>query len=177
MLLETKRLILRTWKKEDAKEVFELAKDVHVGPPCGWQPHKSLQESKAVLRDILINDYTFAIVLKETEAIIGNISLMPCWESRFAQNEKQREIGFWLGYPYWGKGYMTEACVRLIEYGWNELNLDKIWCAHNLENYNSMRVQQKSGFHFHHEDSYYAREMDKQIYVKVNCIENNNERG
>lgn len=170
MMLETERLILRPWKKEDGERVYELAKDPHVGPPCGWTPHKHLKESKAILRDVLINDYTFAIVLKETEMVIGNISLMPYCESRFAENENHGEIGFWLGYPYWGNGYMAEACTCLITYGFQEKELEKIWCTHNLDNHNSMRVQQKSGFVFHHEDSYYSRELDKQISVMVNCI-------
>ena len=170
MVLETERLILRPWKNEDAERVYVLAKDVHVGPPCGWTPHRDLKESRAVLRDILMNDYTFAVLLKENQRVIGNISLMPYSESRFAKNEKQAEIGFWLGYSYWGNGYMTEACKKLIEYGFEECGLECIWCAHNLENHNSMRVQQKSGFVFHHEDYYYSKELDKQISMKVNCI-------
>lgn len=174
MILETERLILRPWKKDDLEQLFELAKDPHVGPPCGWNPHESLKESRAVLRDILINDYTFALVQKETGLVIGNISLMPYSESRFPKNENQGEIGFWLGYPYWGNGYMTEACIRLIDYGFQEKGLEEIWCAHNLDNHNSMRVQQKSHFVFHHEDSYYAKELDARIYVKVNSIKREN---
>lgn len=170
MVLETKRLILRTWKKEDINELHELAKAPQVGPPCGWEPHKSLRESKAVLRDILMNDYTYAIVSKQTGQIIGNISLMPYSESRFARNENQAEIGFWLGHPYWGQGYMTEACMQIIKYGFEVLHLEKIWCAHDLQNYNSMRVQEKSGFAFHHEET--ISEKEKKILLKVNCIDN-----
>ena len=170
MVLETKRLILRPWKKEDGDRLYELARDAHVGPPCGWNPHKNLRESKAVLRDILMNDYTYAICQKDTGELIGNISLMPYSESRYAQNEKQAEIGFWLGYPYWGKGYMTEACQRLIVFGLEEEGLECIWCAHNLDNLGSARVQQKSGFVFHHEDAYRSRELKQAVHVKVNCI-------
>lgn len=172
MILETERFILRPWEKEDAAAVYELAKDPNVGPPCGWTPHKSLQESKAVLRDILMNDYTFAIVAKDTKQVIGNISIMPYSESRFARSDNQAEIGFWLGYPYWGQGYMTEACKKMIEYGFNELKLDIIWCGHESGNMGSMRVQQKAGFEFDHEDSYYAKELDERVCVKVNCIKN-----
>lgn len=174
MVFETDRLILRLWEKEDAERLYELAKDSHVGPPCGWTPHKDIKESKAVLRDILINEYTFAIVLKATEEVIGNISIMPYSESRFAQNSNQAEIGFWLGYSYWGMGYMAEACDRIIAYGFNELHLERIWCAHDVENHNSMRVQQKCGFVFHHEEVFSAKE--ETHLLKVNCV-NNNERG
>ena len=170
MVLETERLVLRPWKIEDEKSLYLLAQDAHVGPPCGWEPHKNLRESRLVLRDILMNDYTYAMVLKETGNVIGNISLMPYCESRFCQNDKQGEVGFWLGYHYWGNGYMKEACERLIEYGLEEQGLEMIWCAYAIDNHNSMRVQQKCGFEFHHEDAYYARELDKEIKVKVNCI-------
>lgn len=171
MIFETERLILRPWENDDVKTLYELAKDLHVGPPCGWKPHEDMKESQEVLEDILMNDYTFALVLKETNKVIGNIALMPYCESRFPENENESEIGFWLGYPYWGKGYMVEACKCIVQYGLEELGLDKIWCAHNLDNHNSNRVQEKCGFRFHHEDSYYARELDKRIAVKVNCIE------
>lgn len=170
MILETDRLILRPWNKEDGNRLYELASDSHVGPPCGWSPHKNIRESKAVLRDVLINEYTFAICEKESKAVIGNIALMPYYESRFAQNEEEAEIGFWLGYPYWGNGYMVEACVRMVKYGLEEKGFQTIWCAHNLDNHNSMRVQKKSGFVYHHEDVYYARELEKKVCVKVNCI-------
>lgn len=170
MVLETERLILRPWKKEDEEDLFLLAQDARVGLPCGWSPHKNKRESRAVLRDILMNDYTFAVVLKMEQKVIGNIALMPYCESRFARNDRQAEIGFWLGYPYWNKGYMTEGCKKVIEYGFEEIGLEAIWCAHNLDNYGSMRVQQKCGFVFHHEDTYYSRELDREIPVKVNNI-------
>lgn len=172
MVLETERLILRPWKTEDLNSLYEMAKNPYVGPPCGWSPHKDIQESQMVLEDILINDYTFALVLKETREVIGNISLMPYSESRFSENENEAEVGFWLGYPYWGKAYMPEACQRIIVYAFEEKNLKKVWCAHNEENHNSKRVQEKSGFTFHHKDSYYAKELDKRMYVDVNCIVN-----
>lgn len=170
MIFETERLILRPWRTEDLECLYELAKDVHVGPPCGWSPHIDMEESKGVLEDILMNDYTFALVLKETNQVIGDISLMPYCESRFPENENEGEIGFWLGYPYWGKGYMPEACNRIVQYGFEDLKMEKIWCAHNLDNHNSKRVQEKSGFVFHHEDSYYAKQLDKRVRVSVTCI-------
>ncbi|MBQ3558132.1 MAG: GNAT family N-acetyltransferase [Agathobacter sp.] len=176
MVLQTERLIVRPWKKADVEQLFMLAKDPHVGPPCGWTPHENLKESREVLRDILMNEYTYAILLKETEMVIGNVALMPYCESRFAQSETEAELGFWLGYPYWGNGYMAEACKCLLEHGFTQKNLSVIWCAHNLDNYNSMRVQEKCGFVFHHEDVYYERELAKKIRVKVNCVKKE-ERG
>lgn len=169
MILETNRLFLRPWKTEDVERLYELAKDPHVGPPCGWKPHESESESKEILRDILINGFTYAICLKENEQIIGNIALMPYAESRYAEEKNHAEIGFWMGYSYWGMGYMTEACMCLLDYGFKVLRLEKIWAGHNLDNIASMRVQEKCGFVFHHED--------KKNQLKVNCIKRKDKRG
>ncbi len=171
MQLETERLIIRPWTMEDVEEIYELAKDEHVGPPCGWTPHKSSEESAFVLKNILINDYTFALVLKDNNKIIGDIGIMPNTESKFCENEKQAEIGFWLGFQYWGKGYMPEACKRMIQYGFNELGLEKIWCSHNTDNHNSKRVQEKSGFEFVRMDEFYSRAKECNVEVCLNCIE------
>ena len=52
MNLETKRLILRPWEEKDVKALYELAKDEHVGPMCGWKPHQDEKESEYVLKNI-----------------------------------------------------------------------------------------------------------------------------
>lgn len=169
MILETQRLMLRPWRMEDAETLYELAKDEHVGPPCGWSPHESIEESKDVLRDILINGFTYAICLKETENVIGNIALMPYAESRYAKDKSHAEIGFWLGYPYWGKGYMTEACTRVIQYGFDIQRLEVIWGAHQFDNAASMRVQEKCGLMFEYEDA--------KNQLKVNSIKREEKRG
>lgn len=170
MILKTERLLLRPWTKADEERLYELASEQHVGPPCGWEPHKSIAESRAVLRDILMNDFTYALVIRETKELIGNISLMPYSESRFAQNERQAEIGFWLGFPYWKQGYMTEACQHMVVYAFEQQGLEKIWCAHEANNLASKRVQEKCGFVFHHEETYHDKGKDSQVCMIVNCI-------
>ena len=65
MILETKRLILRGWRDEDAPSLFNYARDDRVGPMAGWLPHRDVAYSKAVIRTILSGDETYAICLKE----------------------------------------------------------------------------------------------------------------
>lgn len=52
-MLETERLILRKWTKEDADSLFEYAKDPDVGPIAGWKPHASREESLSVIQNVL----------------------------------------------------------------------------------------------------------------------------
>ena len=51
-MLETERLILRKWTEEDAESLFEYAKDPEIGPAAGWPPHKSVEESRAVIKNV-----------------------------------------------------------------------------------------------------------------------------
>ena len=63
-------------------------------------------------------------------------------------NLKQREIGYVLNPKYWGNGYMPEAVNALLNYAFNELKLDLIWCCHFDFNNNSKRVIEKCGFNY-----------------------------
>ena len=52
MILTTERLVLRPWTETDAESLFEYAKDPDVGPIAGWPPHKSVEESLNVIRNV-----------------------------------------------------------------------------------------------------------------------------
>ncbi len=171
MILTTPRLILRPWEVGDTEALYNLAKDPEVGPDCGWPPHKSLEVSQYVLKNVLMNTYTWAIVLKATGEVIGDISLMPFGTSSCATSASEGEIGFWLGRPYWGNGYMPEACKELLRFGFAGKNLSRIWCAHHKDNHKSARVQEKCGFTFHHEvKDHYSTQLDKYFDSVVNCM-------
>ena len=64
--LETPRLRFRPWRDSDAEALFRYASDPEVGPRAGWPPHKSVEESLSVIRDIFSNGQTWALELKET---------------------------------------------------------------------------------------------------------------
>ena len=70
-MIVTDRLILRPWLDSDAEALFRYASDPDVGPRAGWPPHKDIEESKRVIRDIFTNDRTWAVTLRETEEAIG----------------------------------------------------------------------------------------------------------
>ena len=53
MTFETERLILRPWREEDAADLYEYAKDPEIGPPAGWPPNTSVENSRELIRTVL----------------------------------------------------------------------------------------------------------------------------
>ena len=147
MIIESERLILRYWNEDDAAVCYEYCKDPKVGPITGWPPHKDIEESLYIIRNVLTAPDNFAITLKQSGTVIGNVGLkyddLACDDK-----ENSTEIGFWLGVPHWGKGYMTEAVKAIIEYIFEDLHKETIWCGYYDGNDRSRHVQQKCGFKY-----------------------------
>jgi len=144
----TKRLIIRPWKVEDSSDLYEYAKSELVGPRAGWKPHKSEEESKEIINMFIKNNDSYAIVLKSENKVIGSIGLHNRKPDIDLQDLEQREIGYVLNPKYWGNGYMPEAVNAIIDYGFNKINLELIWCGHYDFNNNSKRVVEKCGFKY-----------------------------
>ncbi len=149
-MLETQRLILRKWTEEDAESLFEYAKDPEVGPITGWPPHKNVEESKNVIRNVLNGAECYAICRKENNIAIGSIELILNSHTDMTERDDECELGYWLGQPFWGRGYMLEAASALIRHGFEDLGMTTIRCGYYDGNRKSKRVQEKLGFVFHH---------------------------
>lgn len=149
-MLETQRLILRKWTEEDAESLFEYAKDPEVGPITGWPPHKNVEESKNVIRNVLNGAECYAICRKENNIAIGSIELILNSHTDMTERDDECELGYWLGQPFRGRGYMPEAARALLQHGFEDLGMTTIWCGYYDGNQKSKRVQEKLGFLFHH---------------------------
>lgn len=146
MILETERLILRSLAETDAESIFEYAKDPDVGPVAGWPAHKSVQDSRDVIREVLSGPQCYGICLKDDNKAIGAVELILKEHTALTDRDDECELGYWIGKPFWGNGYMPEAAKRLIQYGFEELGMKKIWCSYFDGNEKSKIVQEKCGF-------------------------------
>ena len=148
--LESKRLILRAFQKEDLEDFYSYAKVPGVGEMAGWSHHQSKEESKKILDLFMEEKKTFAILDKASKKVIGSLGLESYHEKDFQDYQNQRgvELGYVLSKEYWGRGLMPEAVKRVIEYLFEEQKLDFITCSHFLSNSQSRRVIEKSGFQF-----------------------------
>ena len=64
--------------------------------------------------------------------------------------EDECELGYWLGKPFWGRGYMPEAVAELLRRAFEDLDMTTVWCGYYDGNSKSKRVQEKAGFLYHH---------------------------
>lgn len=147
MILQTKRLILRPWQDEDAEELYRYARDPQVGPPAGWPPHTSIQNSRQIIRSVLSAPETYAVCLKESGKPIGSIGLH---RNDLACHQDEYELGYWIGKPFWGQGLIPEASREILRYAFEDLGMKRIWCGYYEGNIKSRRVQEKLGFVYHH---------------------------
>ena len=119
MNITTERLILRSWQEGDAADLYMLARDVDIGPRAGWKPHDSIAVSLKTIRTILAGPEVYAITDK---------------------------MGFWIGKPYWGRGFVPEAARAALRHAFTELSCASVWCTHFDENEQSRRVIEKCRF-------------------------------
>ena len=147
MNLKTERLLLRPFVEGDAADLYEYAKDPRVGPIAGWPPHKSVEESREIIRTVFAAPNTFAVADRGTGKVIGSAGFTG--KHRDDLPAPNDELGYALSPAFWGRGLMPEAALELLRYAFEELGLACVWCSHYTENGQSRRVIEKCGFiHF-----------------------------
>ena len=149
LLIETERLLLRPFEQADLYEFHEYASVEDVGEMAGWKHHETVEQTQEILDRFIEEKKTFAIVLKENNKVIGSLGVEKYgMEEALTEfdNYKGREIGYVLSKDYWGRGIMPEAVHAVIDYLFNDLDLDFLICGYYDFNKQSKKVQEKCGF-------------------------------
>jgi ribosomal-protein-alanine N-acetyltransferase len=127
LVIETERLVLRPFRQSDLLDFYEYASIPGVGEMAGWKHHETIEKTQEILDMFIKEDKTFAIVFKKNNKVIGSIGIEKYGlEDKLTEfdNYYGREIGYVLSKDYWGKGIMPEAVGAIINYLFNDLNLD-----------------------------------------------------
>ena len=88
--------------------------------------------------------------LKEDNVAIGSIGLFSPAQSHTAVSDDEIEIGYWIGVPFWGNGYIPEAVRALQRHAFEDLGCSAMWCGYYDGNEKSKRCMEKCGFVYHH---------------------------
>ncbi len=147
-MLETERLILRRWEDGDAENLYEYAKDPDVGPIAGWPAHRSVEESREIIRTVLCGPEAYAICLKTDKTPIGAIELKLNGHTDLTERDDECELGYWIGKPLWGQGIMPEAVMEMLRHAFEDIGMSKVWIGYYEGNTKSKRVQEKCGLRY-----------------------------
>jgi len=129
--LHTDRLLLRPHALADAPELARLAGAREVAATTLRIPHPySVADAEAFISGWQDADerVAFAVVLRENSVLLGGAGL------RLEKEHRHAELGYWIGTPYWGKGYATEAARAILRYGFEVLKLHRIHASHFADN-------------------------------------------
>jgi [ribosomal protein S5]-alanine N-acetyltransferase len=143
--LQTDRLLLRPYRLTDAPDLVRLAGAREVAITTLRIPHPYLQQDAIEFiasfqaEAELGTSARFAITLRQNGELCGGIGL------RIEKAHLHAELGYWIGVPYWGKGYATEAARAAVQYGFETLGLRRIFATCVTENPASARVLKKIG--------------------------------
>ena len=147
-LLQTDRLLLRPFRNEDQQALLLLISEKEVAAttlriphPCtlgdvqDWlSAHQQEYEKRETIR--------WAICLRPAGTLVGGISL-------FLNDAFQSaELGYWIGKPYWGQGYASEAAKRVVDFGFDTIGLNRIEAHFMQENNASAKILEKLGMQY-----------------------------
>lgn len=153
-VLETQRLMLRPFSAEDTCEVYECwQSDPEVARYMMWESSEDIKKTEEFIEfegTMLENEkwYRWCIEDKENHTIYGTCLIY------FNDEEDSWDISYNLGRKYWGKGYITEAMKKVMDFGIHTLGIKECIAAHAVENPASGHVIEKLGFKFEKEIPY-----------------------
>ncbi|TNF65355.1 MAG: N-acetyltransferase [Gammaproteobacteria bacterium] len=161
IIVETQRLILRTWQIDDISPMTKVNEDLKV---MKYFPSIGNRDTTAWLIGRLEqhhNDHGFSlypVILKQTNEMIGFVGLLTVgFQAHFTPAV---EIGWRLGSQCWGNGYAPEAAYAMLEFGFNKIGLEKIVSFTVKDNLNSRRVMEKIGMTYDYKNDFNHPKID-----------------
>ena len=137
-LMHSRRLTFRALQPADAVRIADLAGAWEVASMTGRIPYPySAEEAQHWVSGLAAGEIVFGI--ERSGELIGLCGYT-------ANTDGSAEIGYWIGQPYWGNGYATEAAQRIMDYGFTKGGVRRFVCSHFVENPGSQRVIAKLGF-------------------------------
>lgn len=143
-VLNTERLVLRPPREDDVEALAQLADNRRVAEMLTRMPHPY---GKAEARSFIamsrlkrVGGAVYAVTLAETGAFLGCAGL--------DVKDRGLELGYWIGEPYWKKGYATEAAHALVDLAFRETAITVLHASCRVINPASRRVIHKCGFQY-----------------------------
>jgi RimJ/RimL family protein N-acetyltransferase len=141
VILETERLILRPPDLADAPAVQRLAgaREVALNTLMIPHPYPDGAAEEWISKQRTEDQINFAITVRESGELAGVMGLI------VNRDHARAEIGYWIGVPYWGRGYATEAGRAVVRHAFEDLGINRVYAEVFARNPASARVLRKLG--------------------------------
>jgi len=143
--IQTERLILRRFVPEDAQAMFDnWASDPRVTEYLTWSPHTSVIETQGIVSAWCAayeSLTTYKWLIEYNGIAIGGIDVV-----RYHEQNETAELGYCIGYDYWGCGIVTEAVRAVLRVLFEQVGFHRVSIRHVTDNPGSGRVAEKCGF-------------------------------
>jgi len=162
--IATDRLLLRAFRSSDADDVQALVSAYDVALNTLSIPHPYPDGAAAAwiaTHEGRPDDHVFAITKRDGDVLVGCIGI------HVAADHDRAEIGYWIGVPHWGAGYATEAGRAVVAWGFDSLELNRIYAEHFLRNPASGAVMRKIGMRQEGVLRRHVRKWDEYLDVAI----------
>jgi ribosomal-protein-alanine N-acetyltransferase len=164
--LLTARLLLRSLEREDVPTLVRLAGANEIAATTLNIPYPYVQDDARSFLDKANEDFragfsvSFAIAILPGREICGVVGL------HITDTHMRAELGYWIGAPFWGKGFATEAARAAAAFGFETLHLHRIYAHHFSGNTASRRVLEKIGMRHEGQSRQHIRKWDRYVDVE-----------
>ena len=144
-VIRTARLQLRVLGTADADSVIAAMNNWAVAQWVSAPPYPYREQDFDFFLNLVREDHAtdrpsrFGLADRESNALIGTIGIEP-------KGDNSGELGYWIGQPFWGRGYASEAAAALVQYARERLPFRRLTAVTDPENGASHRVLLKAGF-------------------------------
>jgi [ribosomal protein S5]-alanine N-acetyltransferase len=160
----TERLALRPIEARDRQRLIKLANNFRVSKNLGTMPYPYTEacadEWLSKQAELWASGKTVVLAITVEGELIGGTGVG-------VRDGDDWELGYWLGEPYWNRGYASEAATALRDYAFKGLKLDRIVAGHFADNHASGRILTKLGFRYTSEKPRYCMARG----AEVKCLE------
>jgi RimJ/RimL family protein N-acetyltransferase len=164
--LQTSRLLLRSVGQHDIPALVRLAGAREIAATTLGIPNPYAEEDARKYVSKCEDDFsagrsvTFAVCTLSERELCGAIGLV------ISETHRRAELGYWIGVPYWNKGYATEASKAILAFGFKTLRLNRIYAHHTVGNTGSQRVLQKIGMRHEGRSRQHVQKWDKFLDIE-----------
>ena len=169
LVLSTARLALRAPTRNDISSIVKLANNLRVAQNLSTMAHPYAAADAAQWVDqcqrAAAPTIRLAVYMKQSDIFIGACGV------GFSDSGSDVYIGYWIGEPYWGRGFATEAAHAVVGHAFSAFPIKRLWCTCRVTNGGSRRVMEKCGFQYHAAGMEYSRALGGTMPVERHCLD------